>query len=432
MKKTAKHISIVHDGVETPLTKDISDKGRQDLAYSMLYHMAEAGATVTVDGKQVDFNTDDLCLVSRFGDGIAYGKGRLDPEWYGANKDNYSKGDLRSVAHMADDYTLVRLAPDTASPGKADEMFNFLATSLDRRLSMSIPDANGNLRPVVAKGWPKTIGVVDEAGRIQTEHFDREWATGEMPDVQPEIACDRKYELVQDDFKKMPYMGNDMHIPDGVTRSSRTVHRIRALQDFGDVKAGDLGGYVESEANLSHTGECWVHDGSIACCDAVVRDDAVLKEGAVMGQAAQLRDAAEVSGNVTMKGSAVVSGHASVSCGGMLSGDHIGLSGHAIVTEDARVTGEVTVCGNAKVCGNSRVEGIWEKPPANPYHRSICHISGDSVVDGDAMVRNATIRDDAYVGGRDQVLDGEVRDGSPDFADAVKDIPMEEEPGMVQ
>lgn len=432
MKKTAKHISIVHDGVETPLTKDISDKGRQDLAYSMLYHMAEAGATVTVDGKQVDFDADDLCTVSRFGDGIAYGKGRLDPEWYGANKDNYSKVDLRSVAHMTDDYTLVRIAPDTASHEKADEMFNFLTTSLDKRLYMSIPDADGNLRPVVAKGWPKTIGVVDEAGRIQTEHFDKDWATGEMPDVQPEIACDRKYELVQDDFKKMPYMGNDMHIPDGVTRSYRTVRQIRALQDFGDVKAGDLGGYVESEANLSHTGECWVYEGSIACCDAVVRDDAVLKEGAVMGQTAQLRDAAEVSGNVTMKGSAVVSGHASVSCGGMLSGDRIGLSGHAVVTEDARVTGEVTVCGNAKVCGNSRVEGVWEEPPANPYHRSICHISGDSVVDGDAMVRNATIKDDAYVGGQDQVLDGEVRDGSPDFADAVKDIPMEEDAEMAQ
>lgn len=431
MKKTMKHISIVHDGVETQLTKDISDKGRQNLAYSVLYHMAEAGAQVMVDGKQVDFDKDDLCTVSRFGDGIAYGKGRLDPEWYGANKDNCSKGDLRSVAHMTDDYTLVRLAPDTVSPEKADEIFNFLATSLDKRLSMSMLDAEGNMRPVVVKGWPKTIGVVDEAGRIQTEHFNRDWAAGEMPDVQPGIACDRKYELVWDNFRKMPYMGNDMHIPNGVARSSMTVHRIRALQDFGDVKAGDLGGYVESEANLSHTGDCWIYDGSIACCDAVVRDDAVLKDGAVMGQAAQLRDAAEVSGNVTMKGCAEVSGHASVSCGGMFSRDRIGLSGHAVVTEDARVTGEVTVCGNAKVCGNSRVEGVWEELPANPYHRSICHISGNSVVDGDAKVRNATIKGDAYVSGQDQVLDGEVRDGSPDFSDAVGDIPMDE-PGMSQ
>ena len=153
-----------------PLTKDISDKGRQDLAYSMLYHMAEAGATVTVDGKQVDFDADDLCTVSRFGDGIAYGKGRLDPEWYGANKDNYSKGDLRSVAHMTDDYTLVRLAPDTASPRKADEMFNFLATSLDKRLYMSIPDADGNLSGGRGRAHPdgafrQGLGDRGDAGR---------------------------------------------------------------------------------------------------------------------------------------------------------------------------------------------------------------------------------------------------------------------------
>lgn len=34
----------------------------------------------------------------------------------------------------------------------------------------------------------------------------------------------------------------------------RTLHRIRALKDFGNVKAGDVGGWVETEANLSHDG----------------------------------------------------------------------------------------------------------------------------------------------------------------------------------
>ncbi|WP_375654209.1 hypothetical protein [Bartonella sp. AP19HLJMH] len=38
----------------------------------------------------------------------------------------------------------------------------------------------------------------------------------------------------------------------------KTLHRIRALRDFGNVKAGDLGGYIEKEDNLSHDGNCWV------------------------------------------------------------------------------------------------------------------------------------------------------------------------------
>lgn len=40
------------------------------------------------------------------------------------------------------------------------------------------------------------------------------------------------------------------------------LHRIRALIDIPSigVKAGDLGGYVEGEHNLSQDGDCWIFD----------------------------------------------------------------------------------------------------------------------------------------------------------------------------
>lgn len=38
----------------------------------------------------------------------------------------------------------------------------------------------------------------------------------------------------------------------------KKLFRIKALSDFGDVKAGDLGGYVEKEENLAHDGNAWV------------------------------------------------------------------------------------------------------------------------------------------------------------------------------
>ena len=38
------------------------------------------------------------------------------------------------------------------------------------------------------------------------------------------------------------------------------LHRIRALRDFAEVKAGDIGGYIENENNLSHEGNAWVSD----------------------------------------------------------------------------------------------------------------------------------------------------------------------------
>lgn len=42
----------------------------------------------------------------------------------------------------------------------------------------------------------------------------------------------------------------------------RKLFRIRALIDFGDVKVGDLGGFVEKESNLSHYGDAWVCDNA--------------------------------------------------------------------------------------------------------------------------------------------------------------------------
>ena len=44
--------------------------------------------------------------------------------------------------------------------------------------------------------------------------------------------------------------------------NSIILHRIKALTDFGDVDAGDLGGWVESERNLSHDGNAWVYDNA--------------------------------------------------------------------------------------------------------------------------------------------------------------------------
>ncbi len=47
---------------------------------------------------------------------------------------------------------------------------------------------------------------------------------------------------------------------DFVTGHVYIYYRIRALNDFGDVKKGDLDAFIENESNLSHDGNCWVAD----------------------------------------------------------------------------------------------------------------------------------------------------------------------------
>ena len=39
----------------------------------------------------------------------------------------------------------------------------------------------------------------------------------------------------------------------------RKLYRIEALKDFGWVKKGDKGGFVESEDNLSQYCDCWIY-----------------------------------------------------------------------------------------------------------------------------------------------------------------------------
>ena len=53
----------------------------------------------------------------------------------------------------------------------------------------------------------------------------------------------KKYELVVDDT---------------ITFWGWKLFRIRALISFGSVEAGELGGYISKEDNLSHSGDAWV------------------------------------------------------------------------------------------------------------------------------------------------------------------------------
>ena len=60
----------------------------------------------------------------------------------------------------------------------------------------------------------------------------------------------------------------------------RTLHRIQAIVSFSDVEEGELGGFVEKEANLSQDGDAWVcgdahvYDNALVCGDAHVYGDA--------------------------------------------------------------------------------------------------------------------------------------------------------------
>src|SRR6056300_436365 len=85
------------------------------------------------------------------------------------------------------------------------------------------------------------------------------------------------------------------------------LRRIKALRDFGDVKKGDLGGYIESEENLSHDGDAWVYGNAWVYGDAWVYGNARVSDNALVYEDAWVYGNAKVYGNAEVYGDAKVS-----------------------------------------------------------------------------------------------------------------------------
>lgn len=140
------------------------------------------------------------------------------------------------------------------------------------------------------------------------------------------------------------------------------LYRIEALRDFRNVKKGDRGGYVETQDNLSHEGNCWIYDDAKVYGQAKVFEDALIWDNAevfnhaeVYGKA-QIRDNAEVSGYSKVYDKAEVTDHANVFGLAKVFGNAT-LSNQAEVYVEAQVYGKAQVYGNAQVCGFAKVYG---------------------------------------------------------------------------
>ena len=137
---------------------------------------------------------------------------------------------------------------------------------------------------------------------------------------------------------------------------SPCLHRIRALRDVGaEVKAGDLGGFVENENNLSSEpgDNAWIYEDAIAAGDAYVDQNSNLRGKAVACDQAYISHNALLAGNSRAEDAAYI-------CGGVLL-DGARCSGGSMVlpspdTHNVPVlSGECAVYG--KVVGDVGVQG---------------------------------------------------------------------------
>lgn len=70
----------------------------------------------------------------------------------------------------------------------------------------------------------------------------------------------------------------ELDLSSKITMFGIELFRIKALISFGNVKKGELGGYVEKEENLSHYGDAWVSGNAVVYGNAWVSGDAVVSK----------------------------------------------------------------------------------------------------------------------------------------------------------
>lgn len=145
---------------------------------------------------------------------------------------------------------------------------------------------------------------------------------------------------------------------DSIEWDGRKLHRIRALHDFGDVKCGELGGYIENEGNLVNGIDpswgrinrafSWVWPNAKVYGCASVRGDAQVYDYAVVHGSAMVYGAARVYGNARVYGRARVHDDAQVFGNARVHGE-AEIYQSACVSSDCVIAGDTQLAGNAEM-----------------------------------------------------------------------------------
>ena len=205
--------------------------------------------------------------------------------------------------------------------------------------------------------------------RIKVINCFNNWLTLEAEEEKPKPCpfCGGKHLFVNiKGMKKYELTDETKTIADGTV-----LHRIRAVRDFTlsdgtKVLAGDLGGWIEKEGNLSRVGSAWVYGDACVYGDALVYGDAFVYGSARVYGDARVCGSSYVCGDARVCGSARVYGDAFAYGSARVCGDAF-VYGSARVCGDAFVHGSARVYGDARVCGSSYVCGDAEVKSARDY-----------------------------------------------------------------
>lgn len=165
-----------------------------------------------------------------------------------------------------------------------------------------------------------------------------------------------------------------------------TVHRIIAVRNFGDVKKGDLGGFIESESNLSHEGKCWVYD-----------DSAVY-------EFAEVKDNAKIAGNSKVFSLSLVCGNATVVFDSSVC-EFALVDGNACISGNCVIQGMSKVFDNAKIYDNVHIDGSTIIHMNADVSKNAVIKGKETAVYDDAVIIGGCMTDSARIHGTAKLVD---------------------------
>ncbi len=249
---------------------------------------------------------------------------------------------------------------------------------------------------------------------------------------------------------KYTFTKNIMTLPEGIV-----LHQIIAKRDFGDIKAGTLGGFLEDTRNLSQSGNCWLTPGAVcyneasisgnafvtgqvklfgramAGSDCVIEEFAILNANCYVGGRARIGLHSFLSGVATASDDCVVrclpirrkSGrllphmtdmaeirdraklleHGSIRHKGVARGDST-VRGSARILEEGSISafaiaqGRSTISGKGWASGHC-ILGASSRLTNNAVAFGSCRIGGRSLITGSAQVGGTEVIHDEIVSG---------------------------------
>ena len=183
----------------------------------------------------------------------------------------------------------------------------------------------------------------------------------------------KKYRILKDDFIKVHKFKSCISSEEESSVVEIKLYRIQALKTFTKsggynpiIHVGELGGYVETEDNLSQEGNCWifgdakVKDGGKVIDDAIIFDKAMVSNNSIIRGNSVVRDRCFVTYrsdifDSTLVGDVTVSGQSSIHSRAFLYGEievyksvistHVNLTGR-ISIKQSRITAPFELSGD--------------------------------------------------------------------------------------